>query len=277
MKARIKLNAISHTSHEVMAAQARQAVARGIPLVRKLVTDEYNASGPLAIVGGGHPIDLPGLKAFTGPIWAVNGMHDWLLDRDIRSTLYMADPHPAMAEYATRAESAVLSSSCHPSVFDALEGKRVNIFHFGGMVDDAPFEARGVCTAASRAHMVGLWMGYTQQHYFGCSGSYVDVGRDAPADSHVFQKSNPEYNHPQELIIQAAGEYYRTNLALMQQSEFFAEIFTEFPDYFVDRSCGLLRAMMQDPEWEVTHISDATRDCMTPESQDGAPTEAMAA
>lgn len=261
MKYRINVEAVPHTPHEVCAQYAKASVAR-FPLVQK----DAGRGKPLAIVGGGHPLDLDALRDWSGDIWAVNGTHDWLLDQGISSYLFMGDPHPCMIDYVHKAEKAVMASICHPTIFDALEGKDVSLWHIGDVCEDAPFVARGVNTAASRAHMVGIWMGYCEQHYFGFSGSYVDAGVTGPANSHVYVKPE-EHSHDQQLIIQADGEYFRTNLALMQQCEFFAEIFQAFPEYFHERSGGLLRAMMADSQWGVTHISDAVRSICTTQKE----------
>lgn len=93
---------------------------------------------PIMVASGG-----PSLKKYIKsikrrrdrgvPIVTMNGTHDYLLDNDVKPSMHvMIDGRPFNKRFVERAINECvyfISSQCHQSVFEALEGKRVYIFH----------------------------------------------------------------------------------------------------------------------------------------------------
>jgi hypothetical protein len=139
-------------------------------------------------------------------------------------------------------EDAILSSICHPSVFDAL-GERVRIFHPEHVAGEQGFI--GGTTSATRVPTVALCLGYQSISFFGCEGSFAET-------THTFKDEAPE----RQVLIRAGGKHYRTTLQFMNQSESLAAVISAFPDILKDRSGGLLGAMLAYPEtWEVVGLT----------------------
>ena len=206
----------------------------------------------LAVVGGGPSVadHLDELKNWPGDIWAISDAAGWLLERGIKSTLLTADPtrwkgEGRLEKMTGGIDKAILSSICHPELFDALKGADITIFHMDPDIGEDDL-VNGGSTTASRTPFLALRLGYADVSYFGCEGCFSD-------QTHVYEKRRDERN---DLTITASGEEYRTTLQLMWQCECLAEVLRAFPAIFKNRSGGLLDAMIQDPEWGIVWMSD---------------------
>lgn len=140
--------------------------------------------GVVSIAGFG-----PSLKdtytQLTGDIWACNGAHDWLIGKGIIPKFGMfwdagdmihkfVHPHPEV--------TYLVASRCHRSVFDALEGANVIVWHAAGDrdLDDLLCEYRkaepmlsGGTAAVTRAMVVATTMGYRHIKMFGADASFT--------------------------------------------------------------------------------------------------------
>jgi len=147
----------------------------------------------IALVGGGPSIKetVAELIDFT-TIIACGSVHDWLQAHGPRVPTYCAvcDPDPVMANYLRAPDhdtKYLISSHCNASVFEALEGHDISMWHCWP-VGTGDQEARdylekhtpkwvavgGGCTVGLRALTLALMMGYTELHFFGfdsCMGS----------------------------------------------------------------------------------------------------------
>lgn len=245
---RINVAYQGHTDNSKQIEHAAQAVKW--PMVPR-----GSAKGrPLAIVGGGAPLFLDELRAWKGDIWAVNDVFNHLRDQGIASTFFACDSCIELADKVEHVERAVIASICHPEMFKRLtaSGARINIFHPDNTVKNAPFEAWGHATALSRAHQVGVYMGYGSQTYFGASGSYASM---TATQSHVYHKPANELA-VDSIIVRANRQYFRSNLVLSGQSEFMRQLIAANPKYFREQSGGMLRAFLADPDWEIVKYSD---------------------
>jgi hypothetical protein len=195
----------------------------------------------VAVVGGGPSLlgRLDELRAWPGDIWAINSMPDWLEARGIDSVLFSVDPKP----FASKAKRAILASTCHPSVF---EGRDVRMFD---MLEHATDGVIGGVTTASRAPALALRMGYPGVAFFGCDSDFGEIG-------HV---SSGAYQDEELLIVRANGAEFITAPDFLLQAENLALLMRTFPDYVVNKSDGLLAALLADEEWTTVAVSDALK------------------
>ncbi len=193
------------------------------------------------------------LRAWKGEIWAINGVCQWLQSQGIDSFLFSVDPQPILATLSVGVKMAILASHVHAEVFAELKDADVLIFH-SEHAKGAKKPLIGGSTSATRVPMVALMLGYRKTHFFGCEGSFGET-------THTYKDEKNE----QQVIISAGGIDYRTSLQMMVQSENLAKIIGRFANTFIDRSGGLLGAMIAYPEeWEVVAMSEGLRNKLDP-------------
>lgn len=188
---------------------------------------------PVAVVGGGHSLieHLDELRSWPGDIWAINSTADWLLDKGINCTLISLDPSPI----TTNAEKLLLASCCEHKeravIWEMAE------HHEGGVL--------GGVTTACRAASLALRLGYPGVVYFGCEGSF-------PVDEKTHVNKDDGLK---TLLIVRAGKDYCTHPELYMQCESLSQLIREFPQFYSERCGGLLRGMVEHPDWEIVAVS----------------------
>lgn len=206
----------------------------------------------LAVVGGSPDVvqDLDTLRQWDGDIWGINGTAAWLKTHGIKATLYSVDPALFPSWMLEGIDDAILASVCHPEVFEQLRGK-VRRFT---LVENDPKGIVGGCTSALKVPLLAPKLGYSQVHFFGCSGSF-DFGSDDHCSHDMAQK--------RRLIVRAGGVDYQTYPEYYMQSQTLADICSKFPEVYVCRSRGLVRAMMDHADtWEVVAVSAAEKEAI---------------
>lgn len=214
---------------ETFLEQARHACSLGLPFVTK------GSRGSLAVAGGGPSVlsALNKLGSFD-EVWGINRTAQWLCERGIDATFFTVDPQymPGM----TGVKRALLASSCHPKLFEELAGKDVSLFHVAPL--EGGFVAEGGPTTACRAIPLAAFMGYSSVTFFGCEGSHGDASHAYPTELQRCQT-----------IVLAGGREYVSTPELELQCTYLAEFIREFPE-IREESGGLLRAMIEHPDWE---------------------------
>lgn len=194
----------------------------------------------LAVVGGSPQVihDIEELRAWNGDIWAINHTADWLASHGIASTLFTVDPVAIDSPVRKR----LLATSCAPEMFTE------DTVAFD-MIETHPQGCAGGTSSATRAPWLALSMGYTDVSFFGCEGSYVN-------NDHVDRNEQVD----RQLIVRAGGCDYITRPDYYVQCQEFAKLFAEFGCVFKNRSGGLLKAMLENPDtWEVVAVSPALK------------------
>ena len=158
--------------------------------------EDFTPGKRIALVGGGPSIKDTVSELMDFPtIIACGSVHDWLMANCPRVPTYCAvcDPDPVMANYLRAPDHGteyLISSHCNATVFDALKGYDVAMWHCWP-VGAGDQEARdflekhtpkwaavgGGCTVGLRALTLALMMGYTELHFFGfdsCMGMSDD-------------------------------------------------------------------------------------------------------
>ena len=213
------------------------------------VKDEDRVAGKLiALVGGGPSIHdtVHELMDFQ-TIIACGSSHDWLQAHSPRVPTYcvVCDPDPVMANYLRAPDHGtkyMVSSHCNASVFDALEGYDVTMWHCWP-VGNGDQEVRdflqentpdwcavgGGCTVGLRSITLSIMMGFTDIHFFGfdsCMGlkedehhayPFTDETKEFLGDIYDIKIGmGPSYPKPREYRVAgyqlAQAEHYKQML-----------------------------------------------------------------
>jgi hypothetical protein len=230
-------------------------VAKGIATLDQLKANaEANAryprvqfgskSGRLAVVGGGPLVvnDLPELREWDGDIWAINYTAKWLRSHGIESTLFTVDPDPFDPQF----DRGIFASTCHPETMGYVNDVRV----FDVFEGDGLSKVVGGRFSSSNAPYLAILMGYTEVSLFGCEASFTNtdhVDRHDGFDKRLVAK------------VRANGSIHLTDIEFMMQCEDLIPLFQAFPRICINRSHGLMEAMLADPDWSVVAVSEALK------------------
>ena len=122
-----------NTAMGTMITQAEQNMARDLPLFVELPEHE----GTAMIVGGGPSLndELKNLRTHKkrgGVIFAMNGTHDWLLERGIIPDFHvLLDARQENVQFVQKPRKDVtylVAAQCHPDIFEALQGYNVTVW-----------------------------------------------------------------------------------------------------------------------------------------------------
>lgn len=158
----------------------------------------------IAVVGYGPSLKdtWEELKNFD-TIMSCSGAHKFLLERGIIPKYHVAvDPLPKntvqLIGQPHKDVEYLISSTCHPDVFDHLEGYNVTLWHVFSNEKEAykilprgEWAITGGCDVGMRTLTISRFFGYRNIHIFGIDGSYPEGGA-RHADAHpVPQKGAP--------------------------------------------------------------------------------------
>ena len=234
-----------------------RAVSNGVPEVEKYGLDKCR----VALVAGGPSINrhVETLKAWDGPVWAVNGAYRWCMDRGIDATLIAIDPDLIVLKWAKDAHKAILGNTCDPAVFDLLKDADLRQVRLGmdGVL--------GSSSTATTVPHLAAHMGAGHVTFFGCESSFV-------GDSHAYQDrlnaliaEKAHVDRDDHIIIECGDGDYLTVPDFYRQAMELAEMIREFPWFLSEESGGLLRAMVESKgEHHIKWIADTFAQTMTP-------------
>lgn len=233
---RITFEATGCIPSEQFGGYVAHASKSGIPFVERILP----SAKKLAIVGGGPSIKdtLSRLGEFDD-VWGINNAAQWVKQQTgINAALFTVDPadDPGMC---AGIERAYLGACVHPKMYtEYLKGKDVKLFHTSPDSGEEFFIGGGT-SSACRAPMLALVLGFNSVTFFGCEGSYR-------GSSHAYE------NRPRaRMVIRATGQDFITQSDFYMQCEYLSDLIKQYPQVFKEESGGLLRGMIQDPEWEV--------------------------
>lgn len=167
------------------------SLKRPYPWLHQLPEFMKNKKGhPIALVGGGPSLreHLDELRQFD-VVMAVGSSHDFLMQEGVKVRYCIAvDAHPTVvASYLKRPHvqtNYLVASQCHPSVFEALDGYQITLWHC--LAKDSPewlteldpgYQGLGGgCTAGMRAFGMALCFGYRDLHLFGYDSCLSESG-----------------------------------------------------------------------------------------------------
>lgn len=237
---RLELRGSCAVTFDLMKANA-EANRKTVPLLQQATIHGRK----LAVCGGGPLIvnDLDELRAWDGDVWGVNHTAAWLVKQGVNATFVTVDPILVDVEPV---ENALIATVCDPRLFKRFAGKNVRGFDLHET--DATAMVGGSSTV-TRSPSISLRMGYADVSFFGCEGSYEG---STHVDRNAFE--------PYIFIIRAGGKDYKVEIALLQQCKELTAIFNEYSAIYKNRSGGLLRAMIENPDtWEIAGVSAALK------------------
>lgn len=147
---------------------------------------------PLIIVGGapsmlGRIPDIRKRRATTGArVWALNNAWRPLVEAKIKpDAIVIMDARPDNVAFVQDGPDCeyLIASMAHPSLFDALEGRRVTVWHadqtgYAELEVLSQYQGRAWCivpgggTVGLRAMMLGPLAGHRDLHIYGMDSSY---------------------------------------------------------------------------------------------------------
>lgn len=268
---------------DVYEAQQEANIAAGYERIRMSEIHDI----PLAVVGGGPSIkkQIAELVGWPGHIWGVNQSAQWLMQFNPKAPvwLFTCDPDPRCAEFADGVSQAILGGSCHPLLFQKFAKENVRYFltrptkaaleHYKDEVEhNGPLAETKVETfgpsSVTRTFMPALMLGYKDVTYFGCEGCIDETTLEGNACRNDYAKGWRDHQNLRLMIIEAGGKEYITTPDYYITTKHLAEVMAAYPK-LKERSGGLLRGMLKDPDWKCTAVSTALRDvcfqdCTTP-------------
>lgn len=180
------------------------------------------------------------------PICAVNGAHDFLCENGIEPDYFLTVDPRAMPQNLKRINDHtvyLLSSRCHPSVYDALAGKKIVQFHSWQDGDSVPELAGkqvigGGTTSGLRAITIGYLMGHAK---FVCYGLDSCLAEDRKTKRFTGEQAGKVVDR----II--GGRTFYCNVAMALQADEFQEYYGVFPDITIDvKGDGLIAAIIAE-------------------------------
>lgn len=175
-----------NTPASVLSLQTRENLSRDTPLL--LGRPEHREE--VAVIAGGPSLkhNIPKIRKLYDrgvQIWALNGTHDWLLDRGITPhAMVILDGRAENRQFVTRSSPKTtyyVASQCHPEVFEALKGKTVvqwvqwmpDAEDIADEFPDKPIVlVGGGNTVGLKALCVAYILGYRTMHLFGFDSCY---------------------------------------------------------------------------------------------------------
>lgn len=150
-------------------------------------------------------------------IFTCSGSHKFLVERGVIPTWHVeVDPRAHKVELIGPPHKDVeylIASTCHPKVFDHLEGFNVKLWHVFDNAEDAfrmlpkgDWAITGGSSVGLRAMTLARFFGFRDLHIFGMDGSEGATGKHA-----AFHPSQPK-DHS---ILEYKGVQYKTTVSLM--------------------------------------------------------------
>jgi Protein of unknown function DUF115 len=200
---------------EEILKSVKSAVSRRLPGLTR-----FKPHGHTCAIAGGGPSLRETYREFKGLIFAVNGAHDFLVERLVRPYACAAmDPGEHMAENITPSHGVFyyIASTCHPKVFEKLKGHRVICWHPSGtpLLDEyyrerSLFTVAGGSTIGVRAIDLCYVLGFRKFELHGLDSSFAET-------THAY----PEPLRHE--VIESDG--FRTSRAFIEQiADFYARL-----------------------------------------------------
>ena len=236
--------------HEDIMRNVEFARQSGLPYVKPSEAHDR----VLAIVGGGPSLlgSLEELKAFQGDIWAVNGACAFLRTHGIDSTMIGVDPHVIMCQWAPGTKKAILCSRTDYRVWPILKDADVQLFDL--IQENTDEGIRSGSSTATCAFDLATDMGYRTIIFYGCESSFPGEQIGTASDqTHAYCKEVREHR----MLVECGGAEYLTAPDFFVQATEIASMIKEFPTHFSERCGGLLRALVQNDDYDIIKVSRA--------------------
>ncbi len=235
---RAQLDKICNTEKAGLLNNVKLAIGRKLPWLEL----EPAHDGHAVIVGGGPSLEdtveaIRWRKSIGQEVWALNGSGEWLRNRDIIPDFHACvDARPDNSRFFKRPDGETtyfIGSQCDPSIFDALDGQDVVLWHpnSDGVAETLAGETRpvhligGGSTVGLCSMVLAYALGYRKIHLYGFDSSYRE-------DTHHAYMQN--LNDADFIVDVLAGDRkFRAAPWMVQQAEEFCSLAT----YLADEGC----------------------------------------
>lgn len=240
--------------------QVKLAIAR---TTKRLQRGTDLSDEPVAIVGYGPSLreTWEEIRQFK-TIFSCSGAHRFLIDREIIPTYQVAvdplpkntvrligEPHPSV--------KYLICSTCHPDVFDHLEGYDVTLWHcFAGeeeaqrILPPSEWALTGGPDVGLRSIAVARFLGYRNLHVFGMDGSSpTEQGRHAGEHPNPLQPT---------WITEYEGRTFQTTPSMLEAARLVEHELHQLPDVTATfHGDGLIQHMAKSfkPAPQVTSLT----------------------
>lgn len=222
--------------------QIKLAIARVPGRIQDPIAPSERGPVPIAVVCFGPSLNDTWEKVRDFDyIITCSGAHPFLIERGIIPTWHVAvdplpkntvtligPPHPAV-EY-------LIASTCHPDVFDHLEGFTVKLWHVFASEAEAlrtlprgEWALTGGSSVGLRAMAIARHFGFTQQHIFGMDGSGGSSGKHAaahpgqPKDHALVEYEGVTYQTTPAFLACAKQTFHELNQLYDVEATFYGE------------------------------------------------------
>ena len=241
---------------ETIRENIKKNIQRGLPQVEPYETQWDKV---VALVLGGPTLKetFPSLleKRKNGmPVITVNGTHKYCMDRGlVPSAMVMLDSREFNNRFIyplSKDCKYFISSQCHPSVFDSLEGYKVWIWHCAG--DDnfdllkkeygkEYFPVMGGSTVTLRAVHLLRMLGFPKFELFGFDSCII-------GEHHAYEQ--PENDDEQVLEVVVSGKEFQCTAAQYHQAKEFVEMIQSTGEYYdlAVHGDGLISHIIKNPD-----------------------------
>lgn len=173
-------------------------------------------------------------------IVSMNGTHDYLIERSIKPDVFLlADAKQFHSKFVKNPQKGIvyyIGSHCHPSVFDALKGYDVRLWHpMERECEYAAIQIGGGCTVGLRALNIGYALGFRNFHLFGFDGCVKET-------QHAYQEAGDD---TQTKRVYFDGKSYDMTDWMIAQAQDFRDFMTMFGEKFIItvHSPGIIKHM----------------------------------
>lgn len=195
-----KLTSKCNTEKAEASGNIRTNMALGLPELKHI--PEHNRT--MIIVGGAPSLkrSMPEIRKAMrkGDVWAMNGTHDWLMDRGVTPDYFaLLDARKDNAKFVQRSNGKtkyLIASHCAPEVFYVLQKRNADITIWHAYepelrdviaeyaTDDHPLTMLGGGnTVALKLLYMGRMLGYKKFAMFGVDSSYENDNHHAYSQS----------------------------------------------------------------------------------------------
>jgi ubiquinone/menaquinone biosynthesis C-methylase UbiE/uncharacterized Rossmann fold enzyme len=173
-------------------------------------------------------------------VMSCSGAHKFLLERGIVPTWHVeVDPREHKLELLGEPHKSVeylIASTCHPKVFERLDGFNVKLWHVFDPSEDAmrvlpygEWALTGGCSAGLRTLTIARFLGFKRQHIFGMDGCEGPSGKHAaahplqPKDHSICNYDGVDYRTTQSMLETARQTWHELDQMHDVQATFYGQ------------------------------------------------------
>lgn len=236
----LKLKGRINTPHEALLANVEANIRLPLPQLHK-----HDPQDLVTCICGGGPSLAQNLDSLRtrvqdgAKIVSLNGAHEYLQDQGLAPSLHIQlDARPFNARFVARPVDSCkyfIASQCHPSVFEALEGQDVYIWHaefdeesgISHCLDEyyrkCWISVVGGTTVFTRALLLLWLLGFSKHHVYGVDSCLMN------GDHHSYPQ--PE-NDQGTVNVVCDGETFSCHPWMAKQAQEFMQLIKSNGDKF---------------------------------------------